>query len=96
VLPDSIQTDFNAVDWNAELSIKSTFRGMTIDSTDEYENASDSIRCNDDGDSNEIDESDLHDEKHDEPTIVTNPGIMTSSEILKQQISLLSTTWIRK
>jgi hypothetical protein len=33
------------------------------------ENADDSIRFNREFDSNEIDESDLHDEKHDEPRI---------------------------
>jgi hypothetical protein len=35
------------------------------------ENASDLIRFNDDGDSNEIDESDSQYEKHDDPRIST-------------------------
>jgi hypothetical protein len=33
----------------------STFRGISIDSSDEYENASDSIRVNPDPDSNDTD-----------------------------------------
>jgi hypothetical protein len=44
---------------NEELSINSTVRGITIDARFEDKNAFDSIRFNDDGDSNEIDESDL-------------------------------------
>jgi hypothetical protein len=36
---------------------------------DEDENASDSIRFNRELDSNEMDESELHDEKHDDPRI---------------------------
>jgi hypothetical protein len=39
-----------------------TLRGIPIDLSDEYENASDSIRTNGEFDSNEIDESDLLDE----------------------------------
>jgi hypothetical protein len=39
------------------------------------ENASDSIRFNDDGDSNEIDESDLQELKHADPRISTFRGI---------------------
>jgi hypothetical protein len=53
----------------AELSTNSTFRGITIDSRFEYENASDLISFNDDGDSNEIDESDSQPQKHDDPRI---------------------------
>jgi glucan biosynthesis protein len=48
----------------------STFRGISIDSSDEYENAYDSIRINFEFDSNEIDESDLQNEKHDDPRIL--------------------------
>jgi hypothetical protein len=43
----------------AELSMNRTLRGITIDSSDEWENAEDSIRVNLEFDSNEIDESDL-------------------------------------
>jgi hypothetical protein len=43
--------------------------GITIDSSDENENANDSIRVNCELDSNEIDESDLQDDKHFEPRI---------------------------
>jgi hypothetical protein len=41
-----------------------------------YRNADDSIRVNRDSDSNEIDERDLQDEKHDEQRISTVRGIM--------------------
>jgi hypothetical protein len=70
-LPDSIKTDLIDVDSNAEPSTNSTFRGITIDSRFDGENAHDSIRFNDDGDSNEIDESDSQHEKHDDPRIST-------------------------
>jgi hypothetical protein len=53
----------------------STLLGITIDSSDEDENALDSIRVNRELDSNEIDESDLHQEKHDDPRISTLLGI---------------------
>jgi hypothetical protein len=69
----------------------STEHGIKIDSRVDVENAEDSISFNDDGDSNEIDESDSHHEKHDDPRIFTNPGIITSLKILKQKINLSST-----
>jgi hypothetical protein len=47
----------------------STLDGITIDSSDEYENAFDSIRVNRDFDANEIDESDLQDEQHNKQRI---------------------------
>jgi hypothetical protein len=47
-----------------------------IDSSDDSENASDSIRVKCESDSNEIDESDLHSEKHLDPRIPTLLGIM--------------------
>jgi hypothetical protein len=48
-----------------------TLRGISIDRSDEYENAYDSIRCNREFDSNEIDESDSQHEKHEDPRIST-------------------------
>jgi hypothetical protein len=57
----------------------STFRGITIDSSDEYENAFDSIRVNLESDSNVIDESDLQFEKHDEQRSSTLRGITIDS-----------------
>jgi hypothetical protein len=60
---------------NAEPSINRTCRGISIDLSDEYENADDSIRSNREFDSNEIDESDLQSEKHDDPRISTFRGI---------------------
>jgi hypothetical protein len=53
----------------------STLDGITIDSRDEFENASDSTRVNREFDSNVIAESDLHHEKHSEPRISTPLGI---------------------
>jgi hypothetical protein len=50
-------------------------RGITIDWRDVHENADDSIRVNREFDSNEIDESDVHSEKHDEQRISTLRGI---------------------
>jgi hypothetical protein len=44
-------------------------QGITIDSSDENENASDSIRVNCEFDSNEMDESDSQNEKHIDPRI---------------------------
>jgi hypothetical protein len=78
-LPDSIKTDLIDVDLNAEPSTNSTFLGITIDSSFDDENAYDSIRFNDDGDSNEIDESDLQYEKHSDPRISTEHGITIDS-----------------
>jgi hypothetical protein len=54
----------------------STFRGIMIDSSDENENASDSIRVKCEFDSNAIDESDSQCEKHFDPRISTFLGIM--------------------
>jgi hypothetical protein len=50
--------------------------GITIDSSDEYENAFDSIGSNREFDSNEIDQSESHPEKHDEPRSSISKGIM--------------------
>jgi hypothetical protein len=53
----------------------STFLGIKIDSSDENENASDSIRVKLEFDSNVIDESEKQDEKHPDPRISTFLGI---------------------
>jgi hypothetical protein len=47
-----------------------------MDSSDEYENAFDSIRVNREGDSNEIDESDSQPEKHFDPRISISEQIV--------------------
>jgi hypothetical protein len=60
---------------NAGPSINCTFRGITIDLSDEDENACHSIRVNRESDSNVIDESDLQYEKHDEQRTSTFRGI---------------------
>jgi hypothetical protein len=52
-----------------------TFCGITIDLSDEDENAFDSIRVKREFDSNVIDESHLHHEKHFDPRISTFHGI---------------------
>jgi hypothetical protein len=57
----------------------STFLGINIDSSDECENANDSIRVNREFDSNEIDESDSQNEKHLDPKIVIFLGINIDS-----------------
>jgi hypothetical protein len=57
----------------------STFRGIMIDSSDDDENADDSIRVNRESDSNEIDKSDSQPEKHFEQRISTLRGIMIDS-----------------
>jgi hypothetical protein len=53
----------------------STLHGISIDSSDDDENADDSIRFNPEFDSNEIDESDPQLAKHDDPRISTSWGI---------------------
>jgi hypothetical protein len=60
----------------------STFLGIMIDSSDESENASDSIRVKCEFDSNVIDESLLQNEKQDEPriSIVLPISIVDDSE----------------
>jgi hypothetical protein len=78
-LPDSIKIDLIDVDSNAEPSINSTFRGISIDSSFDDENAPDSIRFNDDGDSNEIDESNLQFEKQYDSRTSTEHGIKIDS-----------------
>jgi hypothetical protein len=55
---DSIEIDDKITPINAKPSMNSTFRGITIDSSDVYENISDSIRVRSEFDSNVIDESD--------------------------------------
>jgi hypothetical protein len=57
----------------------STFRRVKIDSSDENENASDSIRFNCGFDSNVIDESELQSEKQNESRISTFRGIIIDS-----------------
>jgi hypothetical protein len=66
----------------------STLLGITSDSSDENENASDSIRVNREFDSNEIDVSDLHQEKHDEPRISMSRAISICDDVEKLRINL--------
>jgi hypothetical protein len=61
----------------------STFRGIKIDRSEEYENAQDSIRVNRGFDSNVTDSRHLHPEKQDEPRISISHGIITSRELEK-------------
>jgi hypothetical protein len=49
--------------------------GITIDLSVDFENADDPIRITREFDLNEMDESDLHSRKHDEPRILTLLGM---------------------
>jgi hypothetical protein len=51
-----------------------TFRGISIDRSDDPSNAFDSIRTNREFDSNESDESDSHSRKEDDPRVSTLRG----------------------
>jgi hypothetical protein len=61
----------------AEPSMNRVFRGMTIDWSDDRENAEDSIRVKREFSSNEITESDRHKEKQDDPRTSTERGTVT-------------------
>jgi hypothetical protein len=74
----------------------STWHGIEIDRTFEFENAYDWIRFSDDDGSNEMDESDSQDEKHDDPTIFIKCGITTSSGQSKTRINWESIIPTRK
>jgi hypothetical protein len=65
----------------------STFRGISIDRSDDSRNAFDSIRINREFDSNEIDESDLQCEKHDDPRISMLPLISIFDDDEKLRIN---------
>jgi hypothetical protein len=65
----------------------SIFLGIKIDSSDDDEDADDSIRFNCEFDSNVIDESDLQSEKHFEPRISTFCGINIDSSDDLQNVS---------
>jgi hypothetical protein len=60
---------------------------MTIDWSDENENARDSIRVNREFDSNEMDQSDWHEEKHDEQRISIWLGISIVDDVEKLRIN---------
>jgi hypothetical protein len=73
---DSNEIDENNSQYEKHLEpIISTVQGITIDSSDENENASDSIRVNREFEANVIDESEPQDEKHFDPRISTVQGI---------------------
>jgi hypothetical protein len=65
-----------------------TLDGITIDSSDESENADDSIRVNREFDSNEIDENDLQHEKQNEQGISIWLGSWTIDGVEKFRINL--------
>jgi hypothetical protein len=66
----------------------STLFGMTIDSSDDDENALHSIRVNRELDSNEIDVTDSHKQKHDDPRISMSRAISRCDDVEKLQINL--------
>jgi hypothetical protein len=59
---------------------------MSIDLSDEDENAEDSIRVNREFDSNEMDESDLQGENHDDPRISKFKNMSIFDDDEKSQI----------
>jgi hypothetical protein len=64
---DSNESDESDVHCQKHLEQRiSTLREITIDWSEEFENADDSIRFKHEFDSNESDESELHHEKHSE------------------------------
>jgi hypothetical protein len=87
--PASIEIEIFERFENAEPSIKSTSRGIIIDLRAENENAFDSMRRNRESCSNEIDESDWQDEKHDEQTISILFGIVTLALQPKYRINFM-------
>jgi hypothetical protein len=73
---DSIEIDERDRQFEKQFEPRiSTVRGITIDFSEELENAEDSIRFNLESDSNEIDERDRQFEKQFEPRISTVRGI---------------------
>jgi hypothetical protein len=68
---------------NAFAATNSTLSGNRIDVIRVFENALLSIRLITEFDSNEIDETELQHEKHDEPTISTCFGIQIESLVPK-------------
>jgi hypothetical protein len=62
--PASIEIEIFEIPENAEPSIKSTSRGIMIDLRVEYSNTDDLIRRSRESFSTEINESDLHFQKH--------------------------------
>jgi hypothetical protein len=66
----------------------STFLGIKIDSSDENENASDSIRIKHEFDSNVIDDNDLQLEKHFDPKISIFLPISIFDDLKKFRINL--------
>jgi hypothetical protein len=67
----------------------STLQGIRIDLSDEHENAKDSIRTNREGNSNEIDKSDLHQEKQYETRSSTVLGIVMDRIAERERIAYL-------
>jgi hypothetical protein len=65
----------------------STFRGISIDSSNKDENIFESIRVSREFDSNEIDEIDSQPEKHDDPRILIVFIISTSDDLEKFRIN---------
>jgi hypothetical protein len=65
-----------------------TFRGITIDRSDDLANASDSIRVKCEFDSNVIDESDPQSEKHFDPRISIFLPISIADDFEKFRINL--------
>jgi hypothetical protein len=65
----------------------STLRGIGLDASDEDENADDSIRINREFDSNEIDVSDLLDDKLDFPRVSISVQRVIDDDVEKLRIN---------
>jgi hypothetical protein len=74
-LPDSIERDEMFSHKDADPSMNVAQRGITIDFNEDPQNVLDSILCSCESDSNEIEESDLHQKKLFEPRVSTQRGI---------------------
>jgi hypothetical protein len=93
---NSIKIDDKFTSINAEPLMNRTFRGITIDWSDEDENASDSICVNREFDSTLIDESDLQHEKHFGPRISIFLPISIVDDVGTFRINFWCRTSMRK
>jgi hypothetical protein len=85
---DSIEIDDKITPINAELSMTGTFQGITIECSDEDENAYDLIRVKCQFDSNLVDESDSQNEKLFDPTISIFRPMSIDDDFQKFRINL--------
>jgi hypothetical protein len=92
-LSEIVEIEIFEIVANAEPSINQTWRGIVIDLREE-ENILDSTHINSESHSNEIDESDLQNEKHDEQRIRTWRWIMT--DVIRACSKAPRPTWVTR